>query len=138
MQEECIRVPKVYDWVFDAFSTDRGVVLPDECAAAVAEAVADERTPLDVVCAVPDVGGFFPLDPDPDPDATCSVSPRIERREVYVGGELREVAIVGVTLTITPQITIIDSEGDEICNFPTTPIRETRRLVVCAPEPFHK
>ena len=25
VQEECIRVPKVYDWVFDAITTDRGI-----------------------------------------------------------------------------------------------------------------
>ena len=55
----------------------------DDCAAAVAEAVREGRTPLDVVCEVPDVGGFFPLDPDRDRNATCSVSPVIDRREVY-------------------------------------------------------
>ena len=59
------------------------LILPDDCAAAVAEAVAEGRTPLDVECEVPDVGGFFPLDPDPDPNATCLVSSVIDRREVY-------------------------------------------------------
>ena len=35
VQEECIRVPKVYDWVFDAITTDNGIDLPAECAAFV-------------------------------------------------------------------------------------------------------
>ena len=57
VQEECIRVPKVYDWVFDAITTDDGIDLPADCAAFVETGVA----PFDVTCEVPDVGGFFPL-----------------------------------------------------------------------------
>ncbi|OHX46757.1 hypothetical protein IIE26_06565 [Cytobacillus oceanisediminis] len=136
VQEECIRVSKVYDWVFDAISTDTGITLPDDCAAAVAAAVAAGRTPLDVTCEVPDVGGFFPLDPpDTDGNALCTVSSRIERREIPLGGRLVEVAIVKVIFTIRPLITIFDSTGAIICQFRPT-ISESRRLVVCAPEPF--
>lgn len=136
VQEECIRVPKVYDWVFDAITTDTGIVLPDECAAAVDLAVAEGRTPLDVTCEVPDVGGFFPLDPpDTDGNALCTVSSRIERREIVVNGTPREIAIVKVIFTIRPLITILDSEGAVICSFRPT-ISESRRLAVCAPEPF--
>jgi hypothetical protein len=135
VQEECIRVPKVYDWVFDAITTDTGIVLPADCAAAVADAVADGRTPLDVTCEAPDVGGFFPLDPTPDPNATCTVSSRIERRQIPVNGVLTDLAIVKVIFTISPLVTITDSEGDVICSFRPT-ISESRRLVVCAPEPF--
>ena len=136
VQEECIRVSKVYDWVFDAISTDTGITLPDDCAAAVAAAVADGRTPLDVTCEVPDVGGFFPLTPpDTGGNALCTVSSRIERREITLGGRLVEVAIVKVIFTIRPLITILDSTGAIICSFRPT-ISESRRLVVCAPEPF--
>ncbi len=136
VQEECIRVSKVYDWVFDAISTDTGITLPDDCAAAVAAAVAEGRTPLDVTCEVPDVGGFFPLTPpDTGGNALCTVSSRIERREITLGGRLVEVAIVKVIFTIRPLITIFDSTGAIICQFRPT-ISESRRLVVCAPEPF--
>ncbi|KAF0822338.1 3-deoxy-manno-octulosonate cytidylyltransferase [Cytobacillus firmus] len=136
VQEECIRVSKVYDWVFDAISTDTGITLPDDCAAAVAAAVAEGRTPLDVTCDVPDVGGFFPLTPpDTGGNALCTVSSRIERREITLNGRVVEVAIVKVIFTIRPLITIIDSTGAIICQFRST-ISESRRLVVCAPEPF--
>ncbi|MFZ0443124.1 MAG: hypothetical protein WAM95_00420 [Bacillus sp. (in: firmicutes)] len=130
VQEECIRVPKVYDWVFDAITTDDGIDLPADCAAFVETGVA----PFDVTCEVPDVGGFFPLDPDPDENALCTVSSRIERRKIIVNGEVREVAIVKVIFTIRPLITIIDSTGAE-CSFCPT-ISVSRRLAVCAPEPF--
>jgi hypothetical protein len=136
VQEECIRVSKVYDWVFDAISTDTGITLPPECAAAVALAVEEGRTPLDVTCEVPDVGGFFPLDPpDTGGNALCTVSSRIERREIPVNGTITEVAIVKVIFTIRPLVTILDSTGAIICQFRPT-ISESRRLVVCAPEPF--
>lgn len=136
VQEECIRVQKVYDWVFDAITTDTGIVLPADCATAVALAVAEGRTPLDVTCEVPEVGGFFPLDPpDTDGNATCTVSSRIERRQIPVNGVLTDLAIVKVIFTIRPLITITDNEGTVICQFRPT-ISESRRLVVCAPEPF--
>ncbi|MDQ0214464.1 hypothetical protein J2S13_000860 [Oikeobacillus pervagus] len=137
LTEECIRVPKVYDWVFDAITTDTGIVLPDDCAAAVALAVSEGRTPLDVTCEVPEVSGFFPLDPLPDPNGnvSCTVSSRIERREIPVNGVLTDLAIVKVIFTIRPLVTILDSEGTILCQFRPT-ISESRRLVVCAPEPF--
>ncbi|MGD6854428.1 hypothetical protein [Bacillus infantis] len=136
VQEECIRVSKVYDWVFDAITTDTGITLPPDCEAAVALAVAEGRTPLDVTCSVPDVGGFFPLDPpDTDGNATCTVSSRIERRKIPVNGVMTDLAIVKVIFTIRPLVTIYDSTGAVICSFRPT-ISESRRLVVCAPEPF--
>ena len=46
VQEECIRVSKVYDWVFDAITTDKGIELPREYAERVEEEVAAGRTPL--------------------------------------------------------------------------------------------
>jgi hypothetical protein len=136
LQEECIRVPKVYDWVFDAITTDNGIELPPEYAARVEEEVEAGRTPLEVTCEVPDVGGFFPLDsPNTCGDAYCTVSSRIERREIPVNGTLREVAIVNVIFTIRPLIKIYNKNGRRIGSFRPT-ISESRRLVVCAPEPF--
>ena len=136
LQEECIRVPKVYDWVFDAITTDKGIELPREYVARVEEEVAAGRTPLEVTVEVPDIGGFFPLDsPNTDGDAFCTVSSRIERREIHVNGTSREVAIVNVIFTIRPLIKIYNKNGRRIGSFRPT-ISESRRLVVCAPEPF--
>ncbi|MCQ6274860.1 hypothetical protein JMM81_07760 [Bacillus sp. V3B] len=145
LQEECIRVPKVYDWVFDAITTDTGINLPEECKEAVAAAVAAKKTPLDVTCELPESPGFFPLNPpdkkckdcddDNDANVSCTVSSRIERREIPVDGVLTELAIVKVIFTIRPLVTIFDCDGDIICQFCPT-ISESRRLVVCAPEPF--
>ena len=80
VQEECIRVPKVYDWVFDAITTDNGIELPREYAARVEEEVEAGRTPLEVTCEVPDVGGFFPLD-SPDTVGTHYVRCLLELKE---------------------------------------------------------
>lgn len=136
VQEECIRVTKVYDWVFDAITTDKGIELPREYAERVEEEVAAGRTPLEVTCEVPDVGGFFPLDsPDTDGDAVCTVSSRIERREIPVNGTLREVGIINLIFTIRPLIKIYNKNGRRIGSFRPT-ISESRRLVVCAPKPF--
>ena len=136
VQEECIRVTKVYDWVFDAITTDKGIELPREYAERVEEEVAAGRTPLEVTCEVPDVGGFFPLDsPDTCGDAVCTVSSRIERREIPVNGTLREVGIINLIFTIRPLIKIYNKNGRRIGSFRPT-ISESRRLVVCAPKPF--
>lgn len=136
VQEECIRVTKVYDWVFDYLQSDTGITLSPECAAAVELAVAQGRTPLNVTCQVPDVGGFFPLDPpDTDGNATCTVSSRIERRQIPVNGVLTDLAIISVIFTIRPLITVTDSTGTVICQF-RSPISQSRSLAVCAPEPF--
>lgn len=136
LQEECIRVPKVYDWVFDTIYTDTGIDLPPACEAAVAEAVAEGRTPLNVTCELPELPGFFPLTPpDTDGNVMCTVSSRIERREIPINGVPTELAIVKVIFTVRPLITIVDNLGNIICQFRPT-ISESRRLVVCAPEPF--
>lgn len=133
VQEECIRVRKVYDWVFDATTTDTEITLSPECADFVADAVAAGRTIVDVVCSLPPVPGFFPLDPPEDPDGffSCTVSSRIERG---LNGLDPNLAIVKVVFTIRPLVTIIDSAGNE-CEFRPT-ISVARRVVVCAPEPF--
>jgi hypothetical protein len=129
---ECIRVPKVYDWVFDAISTDDSVNVPADCATAIAAAVADGRTPLNVTCEVPPVGGFFPLDPTPDPsgNVSCVVSAIIDRDGLPEG-----LGVVKVILTVRPLITVFDSTGAIICQFRPT-FSTSRRLVACVPDPL--
>lgn len=136
VQEQCVRVQKVYDWVFDAISTDSDIVLPPACAEAIDLAVHENRVPLDVTCELPELGGFFPLDsPDTNGNALCTVSSKIERRPIPINGTLVDLAIVKVIFTIKPLVTITDSTGAIICQFRPV-ISESRRLVVCAPEPF--
>ncbi|MFT4142714.1 MAG: hypothetical protein QM671_27785 [Bacillus sp. (in: firmicutes)] len=136
VQEQCVRVQKVYDWVFDAISTDSGIVLPPDCAEAIDLAVRENRVPLDVTCELPELGGFFPLDPpDTNGNALCTVSSKIERRPIPINGTLVDLAIVKVIFTIKPLVTITDRTGTIICQFRPV-ISESRRLVVCAPEPF--
>ncbi|UII57489.1 hypothetical protein LS684_08660 [Cytobacillus spongiae] len=127
---ECIRVPKVYDWVFDAISTDDSVNVPADCAANIAAAVADGRTPLNVTCEAPPVGGFFPLNPIPDPsgNVSCVVSAIIDREGLPEG-----LGVVKVILTVRPLITVFDNTGLPICQFRPT-FSTSRRLVACVPE----
>jgi hypothetical protein len=137
LQEECIRVPKVYDWVFDATYTNSNITLPAECAAAVNLAVSEGRAPLDVVCEVPEVGGFFPIDGTPDStgNVSCTISSRIERRTVPVNGISTDLAVIQVIFTVRPLVTILDNAGATVCQFRPT-IGKSQRLAVCAPEPF--
>ncbi|TYR76066.1 hypothetical protein FZC79_07895 [Rossellomorea vietnamensis] len=131
VQLECIRVPKVYDWVFDALSPDTNVTVPPECAVAIAAAVAEGRTPLTVECEAPTVGGFFPLDHTPDPtgNVSCVVSANIVRNDDLAEG----LGIIKVIITVRPLITVMDDTGATICSFRPT-ISTSRQLVVCIPE----
>ncbi|EWG12948.1 HYR domain-containing protein [Cytobacillus firmus] len=127
---------RVYDWVFDALTIETDSIL-SPAAEAVALAAAEDRTPLDVICEVPDLPGFFSLEfqPDISENVSCKVSSKIERIGILVNGVLTDLAIINVIFTICPLITIIDSKEEIIDQFRPA-ISQTRRLAVYVPEPL--
>ncbi|WLR46542.1 hypothetical protein LC065_13290 [Halobacillus litoralis] len=140
VQEECVRVQKVYDWVVDAVSRDDRITVPEECQAAIDLAVEEGRIPLDVTCEAPEVPPLFPLipkpQPDPSGDAFCVISANIERpKTVYVDGVPVEVAVIKAVFRVLPTVTVRDSNGDIICEFMPA-ITQSKKIAVCLPEPL--
>jgi hypothetical protein len=141
LQEECIRVQKVYDWIV-ATNRDRNkVAIPDTCRAAVDAALAAGNA-LRIECIEPDVPPTFPLIPKPQPTPApgsgfrCDVISIRRPVTVNVNGRLVEAAVVRVLFTVTLTIVVIDeTTGVELCRFPVI-VRFDDEFVLCVPEPL--
>ncbi|UII57493.1 hypothetical protein LS684_08680 [Cytobacillus spongiae] len=132
VQLECIRVNKVYDWVFDAVSNDTNITVPADCTTSIALAIQEGRIPLNVKCELPEVTGFFPLTSSVTQDdiISCTVSSIIDRASLE-----NNLAVVKVLFSFRPLITVFDSNEQIICQFRPI-IQDSQQLVVCVPDSF--
>ncbi|MDA5110866.1 hypothetical protein O3V59_21230 [Brevibacillus thermoruber] len=139
LQEECIRVQKVYDWVVAANRERNKVPIPDECRAAVDAAI---RAGLNITiqCAAPVTPPLFPIIPKPQPTGTlapdfdCRVI-SIRRETITINNTPVRVGIVRFLFSATVLITIL-ADSTVICPaFPAT-IQFDEEFVLCLPEPL--
>jgi hypothetical protein len=141
LQEECIRVQKVYDWIVSATRYRNKVAIPDTCRPAVDAALAAGNV-LRIECVEPDVPPVFPLIPKPQltpapgTEFRCDVISIRRPVTVNVNGRLVEAAVVRVLFTVTLTVAIFDeTTGTELCRFPVI-VRFDDEFVLCVPEPL--
>jgi len=139
LQEECIRVQKVYDWVVAANRERNKVPVPADCLEAVNAAIQAGQN-ITIQCAAPVTPPTFPIIPTPQPTGTlapdfdCSVV-SIRRETINVNGVPVRVGIVRFLFSATVFITIL-ADGTVICPaFPAT-IQFDEEFVLCLPEPL--
>ncbi|GIO04831.1 hypothetical protein J31TS6_08590 [Brevibacillus reuszeri] len=121
LQEECIRVNKVYDWVVLANSYRNKIAIPDDCRALVDAAI---RAGQDISFSCVE-----PVTPAP----TCSVV-GIRRETIVVGGTTVRVGVVHFVFGATVQLTVF-ADGTPLCTFTTT-VQFDQEVVLCLPEPL--
>jgi hypothetical protein len=136
LQEECIRVQKVYDWVVFANRDRNKVPIPDDCRPLVDAAIRAGQD-ITIQCVEPIVPPPFPLIPKPQPTISPEFSCRvigIRRETIVVGGAVVRVGVVRFLFGATVLLRIF-ADGTFLCEFPAT-IQFDDEVVLCLPEPL--
>lgn len=113
LQDECIRVPKVYDWVTDTLTVTKNVEFSREQLRKIEEAMEDPgRRPLRIVCETPDVPPLFSLHKEKhEHDVFCEQVG--EKRDVTVplNGEFVDAQLVDLLFTTDIDVKVVDRHG---------------------------
>ncbi|WP_085521692.1 hypothetical protein [Tuberibacillus sp. Marseille-P3662] len=117
LQDECIRVPKVYDWVTDTLTVTKNIAFDDEQMEAIERAMEDPgRRPLRIVCQTPETPPLFPLNQS---DSTLCEDNGFfceqvgEKRDVTVpiSGEFVDAQLVDLLFNTDVKIEVVDRYG---------------------------
>jgi len=116
LQDECIRVQKVYDWVTDALNVRKTVSFSPEQIVAIEEALDDpSRRPLRIVTKVPKTPPAFPLSHETnDACAELFLCEQVgEKRDVTVAlnGGFTEAQLVDLLFTTDIKVQVVDRNG---------------------------
>lgn len=118
LQEECVRVPKVYDWVTDTMSVSKTIHFTDEQKRKIEKTMEDPKCrPLRIVCETPDVPPLFSLKRRHDyddgwgKDFLCEQVG--EKRDVTVplNGEYVDAQVVDLLFTADITVKVVDRNG---------------------------
>jgi hypothetical protein len=140
VREECICVPKVYDWVIVPNHDRNKVLIPEPCRVEV-EALLDDGVPIRVEVIQPVVPPRFPISCGPQSSSSsvsCSVIPPVRHITIPspVNGRPIEVSLVRFLFVITVTVVVFrDDTATEVCRFDTT-IQLDDDIVLCLPEPL--
>jgi len=123
LQDECIRVPKVYDWVTDTLTITKTVTFNDEQLRAI-ESAMDEpnRRPLRIISRTPKTPSLFPLNQS-DPrlyENQGSFCEQVgEKRDVIVpvGGKFVDAQCVDLLFNTDIKIEVVDRHGECVTAF---------------------
>jgi hypothetical protein len=117
LQDECIRVQKVYDWVTDTLSVRKTVAFSNEQLKEIEKAMDDpSRRPLRIITKVPKTPPAFPLSNDHNDH--CSehfLCEQVgEKRDVTVAlnGGFADAQLVELLFTTDLKIKVVDRNGD--------------------------
>ncbi|MBY6036284.1 hypothetical protein KUV80_06455 [Fictibacillus nanhaiensis] len=120
LQDECIRVQKVYDWVTDTLNVRKTVSFTPEQIAAIEEALDDpSRRPLRMVSKVPKTPPAFPL--SNETNENCSehyLCEQVgEKRDVTVAinGGFADAQLVELLFTTDIKVQVVDRNGVVVC-----------------------
>ncbi|HET7657110.1 MAG TPA: hypothetical protein VFK37_02380 [Bacillales bacterium] len=118
LQEECIRVPKVYDWVTDTLSVSRNIEFTEEQRRKIENAMDDpSRRPLRIVCESPNVPPLFSLNEtghDCESNFLCEQVGEKRNVTVPIGGEFVDAQLVDLLFTTDIRIKVVDRNGREV------------------------
>lgn len=143
LQEECIRVQKVYDWVTDTFSVTKQVTFNPEQLRRIEEALQDPaRRPLRITCQTPVTPPAFPLS---DMESTSSrhfaeceefLCEQVgEKRDVTVAvnGSFVDAQLVELLFTSEIKIAVVDRRGKVVTHL-STDASILEPFVLCFPD----
>lgn len=119
LQEECIRVPKVYDWVTDTLSVSRSIRFTEEQRKKIEKAMEDpSRRPLRIVCETPNIPSLFSLskrhDDDCDDNVLCEQVGEKQNVTVPINGEFVDAQLVELLFTADVKLKVVDRHGCEV------------------------
>ncbi|MCM3719153.1 hypothetical protein [Fictibacillus phosphorivorans] len=114
LQDECIRVQKVYDWVTGALDVRKTVTLTPEQIEAIEEALDDpSRRPLRFVAKVPKTNN--------EANEACEelylceqVGDKRDVTAMLSGGQLTEAQLVELLFTTDVRVQVVDRAGDVV------------------------
>ncbi|UZJ77347.1 hypothetical protein [Fictibacillus sp. KU28468] len=138
LQEECIRVQKVYDWVTDTFSVTKQVCFNPEQLRKIEEALEDPaRRPLRLTCQTPAAPPPFPLNGE-ETRAECEtfLCEQVgEKRDVTVSlnGNFVDAQLVELLFTSEVRVAVVDRNGRVVTHL-TTDASVLEPFVLCYPD----
>lgn len=138
LQEECIRVQKVYDWLTDTFSVTKQVSFNPEQIRRIEEALADPaRRPLRLTCQTPVTPPVFPLNGDETMAATETfMCEQVgDKRDVTVSlnGSFVEAQLVELLFTSEVEVAVVDRNG-KVVTCVRTDASVLEPFVLCYPD----
>lgn len=137
LQDECIRVQKVYDWVTDQLKVSQTIQFSDSQLKDIERAMEDpSRRPLRIVCSTPEAPPFFPLESSSDDSEEFFCEQVGEKRDVNVvlpGGGFADAQLVDLLFTTDVKIKVVDRCGDVVTSlYCDTSVLES--FVLCYPD----
>jgi hypothetical protein len=140
VQEECICVPKIYDWVVVPNDDRNKVLIPDPCRAEV-ETLLAEGVPIRVDVIQPPIPPKFPVSCGPpvaQANVSCSVIPPIRHIQIASpkNGRPIDVALVRFLFIVNATVVLTrEDTGVEICRFEAS-IQLDDDIILCLPKPL--
>ncbi|HEX6923052.1 MAG TPA: hypothetical protein VF149_04445 [Bacillales bacterium] len=137
LQEECIRVPKVYDWVTDTLTVSKQIEFTHEQRRKIEEAMEDpSRRPLRIACETPDVPPLFSLKKHYDDCGDDFLCEQVgEKRDVTVplNGEFVDAQLVDLLFTADIKVVVVDRHGCEVVDISSN-ASVFESFVLCFPD----
>ena len=139
LQDECIRVPKVYDWVTDQLTVSKTVRFDRDELEAIEDAMEDpSRRPLRIVCKTPTTPPLFPLNQS-DPRLIdergffCEQVGEKQNVTVPVGGEFVDAQLVDLLFNADVKILVLDRHGEVVAKRKVD-VAAMESFVLCFPD----
>lgn len=139
LQDECIRVPKVYDWVTDTLTVTKNLCFTDDQLEEIECAMEDPgRRPLRIICKTPKVPPLFPLnqsDPKLCDDNGFYCEQVGEKRNVTVplSGEFVDAQLVDLLFAADTRLEVVDRHGKCVTKIKTD-VCALESFVLCYPD----
>ncbi|GGE51370.1 hypothetical protein GCM10011391_32720 [Pullulanibacillus camelliae] len=139
LQDECIRVPKVYDWVTDTLTVTKTVPFSREQLEAIESAMDDpNRRPLRIISRTPKTPPLFPLNqsnPKLYENKGFFCEQVGEKRDVTVpvGGEFVDAQLVDLLFNTDIKIEVVDRHGECVTEF-IVDAAAMESFVLCFPD----